>query len=80
MGCCGTGTGGRDQDLEIDTRLDFEKIDPLIQREIFCIIPREVRRLSAVCMNAMDPSVWTERWLHLDLTIVALTAVHTPAP
>jgi hypothetical protein len=80
MRCCGSRARGRDENLEVDLGLHFEKINFPDQEKIFRIVSGEVGRLCARGMDAIDPSMRAERWFHLHLAKVTVTTGHSPVP
>jgi hypothetical protein len=80
MSCRSSRARGRDENLEIHICFDFKKIDFPGQEKIFRIVSRQIRRLGARSMDTIDPTVWTERWLHLNLAVVTMSAGHRSVP
>jgi hypothetical protein len=66
--------------LKIDIRFDFKEVDIPIEKKAFRIISCKIGRLSTGGMNAIDPTVRTERGLHLHPAEVTVTAGHSSVP
>ena len=72
--------GGRNEGLEVNARIDPEKIDPPIHGKIFGVISGEVGRSRAGGMDAVDPAIGAQRRLHLHLAKVTVAARHSSTP
>jgi hypothetical protein len=80
MRCCRSRTRGGNENLEIQICFDFKKVNFPGQGKIFRIVSRQIRRLCARGMDAIDPSMEAERRLHLHLTEITVTTGHSPVP
>jgi hypothetical protein len=76
----GSGARSRNENLQIQARIDPEEIGSGIEEEIFCVISGEVWRTCTGGMDSIDPTIGTEGRFPLHHTVIAATARHTPVP